>query len=281
MSCTCPNCGVALSLSVAGADPPTRREIHNEEWGVTHFALKRFVSQAGFDFRNANLYGGRKYMRVDAPFGRGIVVANSSGVIENVNVHDCPGDGITIGSKDYYEHAPAIGLSRNVTLHNVTVDNCRRNALSIIGAEDVLLENVRLLNTVDTYVGGPGAGLDFEPDEDSGDNRRIVLHDFLIEGHERYAVICDEHAYATTEGVTFSKGIIRASKTGWAIWGAGFKGVNAIRDVDIYGPCVHLRNLRFEGVRFHADPENRQEHGQVSIASQHENVTFDEHCTFD
>ncbi len=84
--------------------------------------------------------------------GMGIFVASSQNVyIEGVTAKECWGDGFYIGGS---------AGSTNITLCNVVADHNRRQGLSVVYADGVVVRNSTFKNTQGTL---PEAGIDIEP----------------------------------------------------------------------------------------------------------------------
>ncbi len=84
--------------------------------------------------------------------GMGIFVASSQDVyIEGVTAKECWGDGFYIGGS---------AGSTNITLCNVVADHNRRQGLSVVYADGVVVRNSTFKNTQGTL---PEAGIDIEP----------------------------------------------------------------------------------------------------------------------
>ncbi|NOY42368.1 MAG: right-handed parallel beta-helix repeat-containing protein [Planctomycetes bacterium] len=75
--------------------------------------------------------------------------------IAGLTIEDTGGDGILLDAMT------AIGFNKNVIIEDVTINNAYRNGISVISAQDLLIDNAIILNTVGT---NPRAGIDFEPD---------------------------------------------------------------------------------------------------------------------
>lgn len=103
---------------------------------------------------NARIQGSRNISGQTGEWSAGISVLNSKNIlIDNAYIFDTFGDGIFIGSEND-------GVSRNVTLNNVWIDNARRNAISITSVIGASINNVLLSNTHGTL---PECGVDIEP----------------------------------------------------------------------------------------------------------------------
>jgi len=107
---------------------------------------------------NVNIIGGTiegersAHTGTSGESGMGIFVASSQNVyIEGVTAKECWGDGFYVGG--------AAG-STNITLCNVVADHNRRQGLSVVYADGVVVRNSTFKNTQGTL---PEAGIDIEP----------------------------------------------------------------------------------------------------------------------
>ncbi|HEX7028611.1 MAG TPA: hypothetical protein VF268_15320 [Gammaproteobacteria bacterium] len=88
--------------------------------------------------------------------------------IADLHIHDTGGDGIYLGNGDFPGVEP---YNANIHIHGVTLNNNSRNALTIVSAKNVLVEDSVFANTrsyPDSGIAwcGPWAGIDFEPDKE-------------------------------------------------------------------------------------------------------------------
>lgn len=97
----------------------------------------------------------------------------SDTLIEGLTLRDSGGDGVYLGSASFTPN-------RNVVLRNLVCDNNRRNALSVISADTLLVEGCAFTNSDGT---APRAGVDFEPNKPYERLANIVLRDCLITGN--------------------------------------------------------------------------------------------------
>jgi hypothetical protein len=118
--------------------------------------------------------------------------------VEGLTLRDSGGDGIYLGVRYNKAHNAAIGqpYNSNVTLCNVRCDNNRRNALSVISVDGLLIESCVLSGSFGTP---PMAGIDFEPDPPRtpsapfaalpyGRLKNIVVRDTALVDNAGYAV---------------------------------------------------------------------------------------------
>lgn len=96
-------------------------------------------------------------------WGMGISIKGSESIyIENAVISDCWGDGIYVGSTTQKNY------SENIEIKNVKLFNNRRQGMSIISVENLLVQNTSIENTNGT---NPQGGLVFEP---NNSNERVV-----------------------------------------------------------------------------------------------------------
>jgi len=115
-------------------------------------ALLRISNASSVTVVGGTLYGQRDKLQEARGLGMGIRIDNGSSKISILNVtsNDMWGDGF------YIEDAS------DVTLCGVTATNNRRQGLSIIEGDTILVKNSLFQNTNGAR---PGAGIDLEPDE--------------------------------------------------------------------------------------------------------------------
>ncbi len=93
------------------------------------------------------------------------------------------GDGIYLGTGRRGE------TNRNVVVRDVVCDRNYRQGISVITAENLLIENCTLKNTAGT---APAAGIDFEPNRPTERLVNCVMRNCTIENNQGYAI----HIYA-------------------------------------------------------------------------------------
>ena len=99
--------------------------------------------------------------------------------IEGLTIAESGGDGIYLGAGR--NHAPC----QNVTIRDVICDKNYRQGISVITAENLLIENCVLKNTAGT---APAAGIDFEPNKPKERLVNCVMRNCLIEDNEGYGI---------------------------------------------------------------------------------------------
>lgn len=101
-------------------------------------------------------------------------------LVEGLVLRDSGGDGLYLGMT-----APG-KYSREVVVRDVTCLNNRRNGISVIAADGLLIEGCNIRQTSGT---GPDAGIDFEPNNASSVFKRVLVRDTAIEDNMIYSVV--------------------------------------------------------------------------------------------
>ena len=125
-------------------------------------------------------------------WGMGVDIEESQDVVlEDLYITKCCGDGIYISGGN----EPSIGVynhaSRNVTIRNVTCDDNRRQGLSVIHVDGLIVRNCSFVNTGKTEFTAPGAGIDIEPNVKNERNqsvKNVVIDNCIIKNNKGMAV---------------------------------------------------------------------------------------------
>lgn len=114
------------------------------------------------------------------PYGRsqwrhGLEIESCHNVlIQGLTIRETGGDGILLGSWGW-------GVNRDVVIRDCHFDLNHRQGISIICAENLLIENCIFSNTQGT---GPSAGIDFEPDEKDERLVNCVVRNCIAENND-------------------------------------------------------------------------------------------------
>lgn len=114
---------------------------------------------------------GDKYTHLSnvGEWGMGISINGSSGVrIENAIIKNCWGDGIYVGHRNV--------ASKDIIIQNCFIDNNRRNGISVISAENLIINNTTISNTNGT---NPNTGLDIEPNSPLNSLKKIQIEKLI------------------------------------------------------------------------------------------------------
>lgn len=96
--------------------------------------------------------------------------------ISNTIIKNCWGDGLAIGGS---------GIAYNVFVDNVEIDYCRRQGISIIGGDNVVVKNSKITNIEGT---APEAAIDIEPNGDTYVNN-VILDNIVVNTKKRGVII--------------------------------------------------------------------------------------------
>ncbi|WP_312351333.1 right-handed parallel beta-helix repeat-containing protein [Empedobacter sp.] len=119
------------------------------------------------DVENVKVYfpniKGDRYMHVtkEGEWGMGISIRGTNNVlIYGAKIEKCWGDGIYIGVSPVTNSV----INNNISIKKSIVDDNRRNGMSIISAQNLLVED---FITSNTYGTAPNAGIDIEPNSNT------------------------------------------------------------------------------------------------------------------
>ena len=186
-------------------------------------------------------------------WGMGISIVSSQDVtIDNVYVACCTGDGIYISGGA----EPSIGVyglaSHNVRICDVTSDSNRRQGLSIIHVDGLIVKDCLFVNTgqIEYLTPESGNGIDIEPNVKNGRNMSVrnVLVDHCNITNNRGAAVSNSTSYefngkVNHENIIFSNcvtdGLLKAQSTGVSFKNCSFK---EIRFASMYTPTF----IRFD-----------------------------------
>lgn len=114
---------------------------------------------------NAKIVGDRNnHIGTTGEWGMGISINNASNInIYNSTIKNCWGDGIYIGGKSF---------SSNINIVGGLIDNNRRNGISIISGDNILLQNLLISNSNGA---NPQTGIDLEPNTQQNKKLNVTL----------------------------------------------------------------------------------------------------------
>lgn len=123
---------------------------------------------------NIRIYGGGRLLGdrsnhtgTTGEWGMGIMMKKSINIkIEDIRIDDFWGDGIYVGGDGYGNQ------SKNIIIRKVICDNNRRQGISVVNIDDLLVESCTLSNTNGT---APQTGIDFEPNNNGEMLKNIVV----------------------------------------------------------------------------------------------------------
>lgn len=128
-------------------------------------------------------------------WGMGIgVIASSNVYIHDVSVMHCTGDGIYIGGYPTSYIGDFSQSSRNVIIKNVIADSNRRQGMSVISVDGLLVEECSFINTGSVEATAPSDGIDIEPNVSDGRNnsiRNVIIRECVFRNNAGYDIQTD------------------------------------------------------------------------------------------
>lgn len=123
-------------------------------------------------------------------WGHGIKIVGSRSIrISDIAISDCWGDGVYIGSTDLQRY------SENVAIERFTIDNCRRNGITIISGRNVKIIDGVIANTRGV---NPQAGLCLEPNNKSEFIQNVLIDKLTTIGSGGYGILFGFGRYANS-----------------------------------------------------------------------------------
>lgn len=197
--------------------------------------------------------GKHRYINnTSSEWGMGIgIIASSNVKVHDITVSRCTGDGIYIGGypTNYigdYSHA-----SKNIVLRNVVSNSNRRQGLSVISVDGLLVDNCQFINTGGIESTPPSAGIDIEPNVSDGRNnsvRNIVIRNCTLKGNKGYSFEAD---LSVSDGTVYNYVNVIVDKCqadGQFFIGASNVSVtNSKMESLVIRPYEAPMNLRFDG----------------------------------
>ncbi len=156
--------------------------------------------------------------------------------VEGLTLAESGGDGIYLGAGS--GGAPC----KDVVIRDVICDRNYRQGISVISAENLLIERCVLKDTAGTP---PAAGIDFEPNRPNERLVNCVMRDCTIENNQGYAL----HVYAPNLDGTSKPLSIRVENC--VTRGTNARSVSIVVSSGAKGPTtglIELVNCRFEDV---------------------------------
>jgi len=168
-----------------------------------------------------------------AEWRMGFMCLSSKGIkVLGLTIRDTGGDGIYLGQGG----EPA--YNRDVVIKDCIFDNNYRQGISVIGAENLLIENCVFKNTNGTP---PSDGVDFEPNGEKNKLSNCVVRNCVFENNDGCAVqICVTQLSEKTEpiSVLVENCHVKSTKN------SGFL-VGTVRDVGVSG-TIRYKNCTVE-----------------------------------
>ena len=120
------------------------------------YNILHFVNVSNVIVQGGKIVGDKAtHVQISQPtyeFGHGVGIQNSTNiVVRDMEISDCIGDGVIL---DYAGNA-------DITLDNLTIHDCRRQGISLISGDGIVVSNCKIYDISGT---NPQAGIDIEPD---------------------------------------------------------------------------------------------------------------------
>jgi len=161
---------------------------------------------------------------------------SSNVTVSGLTLAESGGDGIYLGA------GRGGATNRNVVIRDVVCDRNYRQGISVITAENLLIENCVLKNTAGTP---PAAGIDFEPNHARERLVNCVMRNCTIENNRGYAV----HVYARPLDGTSAPISLRIEDC--VTRGTNARSISIVTSCGKAGPVkglIEVINCRFEDV---------------------------------
>ncbi|MDO4228427.1 MAG: right-handed parallel beta-helix repeat-containing protein [Capnocytophaga sp.] len=145
----------------------------------SQYRILIMVNVENVKITGGNIQGERRnHTGSGGEWGMGIAVYGGKNItIENIVITDCWGDGIYISAN--------VNRSENVVVRNIKCFDNRRQGLSIISADNVLVTDSEFSRTAGTL---PECGIDIEPN--TGDKvTRVVIRNCIFNENEKSGVL--------------------------------------------------------------------------------------------
>lgn len=140
----------------------------------TNYDVLNVYNVSNVIIRNITIVGDRDtHTGLSGEWGMGIGVGSSDTVrIENVTMKNCWGDGLYIGKLS----DDPVADNKNIKVVNCTITNNRRNNVSIIHGDDILIDGCTITNANGV---APQRGIDIEPDSGMSVRGCIITNCFF------------------------------------------------------------------------------------------------------
>ena len=149
---------------------PTDKPVHT---------ILSIVSVENVSITGGNIIGERyEHTGTTGEHGMGINILHSVNVtIDNVNIEDCWGDCIYIGGNNWGVNSDT--FPKKITIKNCTLNNSRRQGLSMTLGDGVIIENCRITNINGT---APEYGIDIETNDSTKPCKNVMIKNCYFNG---------------------------------------------------------------------------------------------------
>jgi len=149
-----------------------------------NYQLFSIINKTNVKLYNINLLGDRfRHLSNKGEWGMGLNISGSSNIkVYNPAISECWGDGIYLGWKNR-------GNS-NIEISGGIINNNRRNAISVISANGLIIKNIMLANSNGVI---PMSGLHFEPNDPKEDLKNIDVENIITFNNRKGIGISNMH----------------------------------------------------------------------------------------
>lgn len=187
------------------------------------------------DVSNVSVTGGtilgerNEHTGTTGEWGMGIYIKSGIDVlIKNVNIKDCWGDGILVG-----------GYSQRVEIDKVLSYNNRRQGMSIVRVDGLIVKNSEFSNTNGT---APEAGIDLEPDLNNQHVKNVLITNCKFSNNNGRGIL-----------ITGIRGPISLVEIDSCHFAGNFGAISAGHQAaDIKISNIEIQNSDFNGISFGA-----------------------------
>lgn len=155
--------GIFLVDAITGLKPNSNQDIKLDREAVIQakangngmYSIFKINNVENLTLSGGSVKGDRTtHIGTTGEWGMGIDIgANASNItVSDMIISDCWGDGVYVGSQS--------GSTENIQLFNIVCDNNRRNGLSVVNVENMIIRDSVFSNTTGV---DPQAGIDVEP----------------------------------------------------------------------------------------------------------------------
>lgn len=176
-------------------------------------------------------------------WGHGVLIQNSRNVrIERANVMKCIGDGFTITGGSGQHTGDMSQASRDIILNHVKAQFNRRQGLSIIHAENVVVKNSVFSDTGTIEFQSPSAGIDIEPNLEPHNQttRNIKIVNCKCERNAGRSILSNH--YVNFEGIKSVSSVL-------------IDGCFCDGKIELYTGGIQIKNTGFASLEVYAEKD--------------------------
>lgn len=190
-------------LGTGGIFPKSNQTIVLSENAVLKAIPNSYTHYYIFNIKekeNVHITGGKvqgeknEHTGTDGEFGFGVYIQGGKNItIANMEVCDFWGDAVLIG----YDASSGVN-PKNVIISNCVLHDCRRQGVSVVGGEKVVIRDCEIYNIRGT---NPQYGIDIEPDSLVGYAKDITIDSCYIHDNAVGSIVIPDTARTTSKNV--------------------------------------------------------------------------------